>query len=65
MLAKLGNMDTATSTNLLTATLNGFNMSADQAVTVVSKLVKFARTHINMWINFNKNIDSFSVLCYN
>ena len=39
MLAKLGNMEAAESTEYLTSTLNSYNMSAEEAIQVVDKLV--------------------------
>ena len=39
MLSKLGNMETADSTEKLISTLNGFGMAADDATTIVSKLI--------------------------
>jgi len=39
MASKLGAMESAEATEYLTAILNGFNMSADEATTVVDKLI--------------------------
>jgi TP901 family phage tail tape measure protein len=39
MLSKLGNLDTAQSTEYLTAIVNGFKLSASDATTVVDKLI--------------------------
>lgn len=55
VMSKLGNMDSADSTEKLTATLNGFKLEASDAMGVVDKLVDFARTHSNMW--------KFSFIC--
>jgi hypothetical protein len=64
MLSKLGALESAEATEYLTAVINGFNMEASEAESVVSKLIsidniaatsagirKFARTHSNMWAN--------------
>jgi hypothetical protein len=50
MMSKLGNMESAEATEYLTSTLNGFNLSAEESVSVVDKLVNFARTYSNIWI---------------
>ena len=39
MLAKLGMMDEATASELLTASLNGYKLSVEDAITTVDKLV--------------------------
>ena len=38
MLSKLGMMDAAQATELMTATLNGFKLTAEDALSVVDKL---------------------------
>ena len=39
MLSKLGNLDSAQATEYLTSTLNGFKLEAEDAITVVDKLI--------------------------
>jgi TP901 family phage tail tape measure protein len=73
MMSKLGNMESAEATEYLTSTLNGFNLSAEESVSVVDKLValdnsyatsvgnqKIAETHSNMWIEYNLNLTKLS-----
>jgi len=43
MLSKLGNLDTAQSTEYLTSILNGFKLEAADATSVVDKLIKFCQ----------------------
>jgi len=56
MLSKLGNMDSAQSTEYLTSIINGFKLEAKDAVGVVDKLiaVKFAETYSNIWSGYTR-----------
>jgi len=74
MMSKLGNMEAADSTEKLTATLNGFKMTAEESVSVVDRLValdnQYATSvdkqklskHTEM---YGLILDKNTVLCYN
>ena len=63
MLSKLGALDSAQSTEYLTAILNGFNMKGEDAVKVVDKLVaiKYPSQHIVICEYFSANKMCFFV----
>lgn len=51
MLSKLGNLDAAQSTEYLTSTLNSYGIAAENAVSIVDKLVnKNAKMYGNIQI---------------
>lgn len=53
MMAKLGNMDAAESSEAMTSIMNGFKLSVEETGTVVDKLVsiKSVETYSDIWIN--------------
>jgi len=58
MMSKLGNIEAAQATELMTSTLNGFKLSAEDAATVVDKLVNILPEHIVIYGNYC-SIDKF------